>query len=125
MPPPSALLRLTNDLDRWGALFLQVAKTKEVFIAEQVLGGLVEWMGSDLLDGWLHLPIPLFEELSALSEELFLACQVYFAWLRETTTPTSVEGRQAYEDSIRAVLGRVDALAQRRGEGGDTGTDHA
>jgi hypothetical protein len=109
--PP--LGRLTRDLDRWGTLFLEVARTREAIAAEQVLGGLVEWMGSDLLDGWLRLPIPLFEELSGLSEELFQACQAYLAWLRQSPRPVSDESRSSHEAVIRSVLDRVRALAAR------------
>jgi hypothetical protein len=109
--PP--LLRLTRDLDRWGSLFLEVAQTKEAPAVEQVLGGLVEWMGSDLLDGWLRLPIPLFEEVSGLSEELFQACQAYLAWLRQAPRPVPAEGRRTHEELIRSVLDRVHALAVR------------
>lgn len=105
------LLRLTRDLDRWGTLFLEVARTKEAITAEQVLGGLVEWMGSDLLDGWLRLPIPLFEEVSGLSEELLQACQAYLAWLRQAPRPVPDEGRGMHEAVIRSVLDRVRALA--------------
>ena len=109
--PP--LVRLTRDLDRWGTLFLEVARTKEAPAVEQVLGGLVEWMGSDLLDGWLRLPIPLFEEVSGLSEELLQACQVYLAWLRQAPRPVPAEGRRTHEDLIRSVLDRIHALAAR------------
>ncbi len=112
-PPDSALLRLTRDLDRWGTLFLQVAQTKEAPAVEQVLGGLVEWMGSDLLDGWLRLPIPLFEEVSGLSEELFRACQAYLAWIRGAPQPVPAEGRRTHEALVRSVLDRVRALAAR------------
>ncbi len=111
--PPSPLLRLTRDLDRWGNLFLEVARTREAHVAEQVLGGLVEWMGSDLLDGWLHLPIPLFEELSGLAEELFRACEAYLAWLRQAARPLSEDGRRPQEDPVRAALDRVRALTAR------------
>ena len=107
------LFRLTRDLDRWGNLFLGVARTKEAPVVDQVLGGLVEWMGSDLLDGWLHLPIPLFEELSGLSEELFRACQAYLEWIRQSSRPLSAEGRRLHEDLIGSVLGRVKALSAR------------
>ena len=107
------LVRLTRDLDRWGTLFLEVARSKEANAAEQVLGGLVEWMGSDLLDGWLRLPIPLFEKVSGLSEELLQACQVYLAWLRQTPRAVPPEGRGTREAAIRAVLDRVRALAAR------------
>jgi hypothetical protein len=113
--PP--LVRLTQDLDRWGILFLEVARRREAPAVEQVLGGLVEWMGSDLLDGWLRLPIPLFEEVSGLSEELLQACQAYLAWLRRAPRPAPAEGRCRHEDLIRSVLDRVHALAKTSGEG--------
>ena len=109
--PP--LLLLAQDLDRWGALFIEVAQTKGASAVEQVLGGLVEWMGSDLLDGWLRLPIPLFEEMSGLSEELLQACQAYLVWLRQAPQPVPADGRRTHEDSIRSVLDRVHALAAR------------
>ncbi len=112
--PDSALLRLTQDLDRWGTLFLQVAQTKEAPSVEQVLAGLVEWMGSDLLDGWLRLPIPLFEEVSGLSEELFRACQAYLSWIRGAPQPAPAEDRRTHEDLVRSVLDRVRALAETR-----------
>lgn len=109
----SPLARLTGDLDRWGTLFLEVARAKEAPAVEQVLGGLVEWMGSDLLDGWLRLPIPLFEEVSGLAEELFRACQAYLAWIREGPHPAPTEGRRPHEDLVRSVLDRARALAAR------------
>ncbi len=111
--PESSLLRLTRDLDRWGDLFLQVARTKEAPAVEQVLGGLVEWMGSDLLDGWLHLPIPLFEEVSGLAEDLFRACEGYLAWIRQAPYPVPAGDRQPQERLIGAVLERVRSLPTR------------
>jgi hypothetical protein len=94
-------------------MFLEVARTREAIIAEQVLGGLVEWMGSDLLDGWLCLPIPLFEEVSDLSEELLQACQAYLVWLRQAPRPIPDESRSSHEAVIRSVLDRVQALVPR------------
>lgn len=111
MPP---LVRLTRDLDRWGSLFLEVTRSRGANAAEQVLGGLVEWMGNDLLDGWLRLPIPLFEQVSGLSEELLEACQAYLAWLRQTPQAVPPEGRGMRETAIRAVLDRVRAMATKR-----------
>ena len=110
-PSGSPILRLTRDLDRWGMLFLEVARTKEPPAVEQVLGGLVEWMGSDLLDGWLYLPIPLFEEVSGLAEELFRACESYLAWIRKAPHPIPAAERLHHEELIGAVLDRVRALA--------------
>ncbi len=109
--PP--LVRLTHDLDRWGSLFLEVARSREANAAEQVLGGLVEWMGSDLLDGWLRLPIPLFEQVSELAEELLQACQAYLAWLRQTP-PVPPEGRGKREATVGAILDRIRAMATKR-----------
>ncbi len=111
MPP---LVRLTRDLDRWGSLFLEVTRSRGANAAEQVLGGLVEWMGNDLLDGWLRLPIPLFEQVSGLSEELLQACQAYLAWLRQTPQAVPPEGRGMRETAIRAVLDRVRTMAPKR-----------
>ena len=115
MAEHSPLQRLTQDLDRWGSLFIQTAQQKEAPAVEQVLGGLVGWMGSDLLDGWLHLPIPLFEELSDLSEELFQACGSYLAWLRQAPRPIPGEDRRIREEAIRNVLDRAHALATAPG----------
>ena len=109
--PP--LVRLAGDLERWGSLFLEVARTREATAAEQVLGGLVEWMGSDLLDGWLRLPIPLFEEVSGLSEELFHACRAYLAWSRQSPCPAPEQDRGKHAEPIRCVLDRVHMLATR------------
>lgn len=94
-------------------MYLEAARTKEVPAVEQVLGGLVEWMGSDLMDGWVRLPIPVFEEVSGLSEELFRACEGYLAWIRRAARPISAEGRRPHEDLIRNVLERVHALTER------------
>ena len=95
---------------RWGTVFREVLESKGAAAAEQVLGGLVEWMGNDLMDGWLHLPIPLFEEVSELSEEVFRACEGCPAGARQP-------GRRApdatHEGRLRAVLERVRALASR------------
>ncbi|HSB73738.1 MAG TPA: hypothetical protein VLT62_30805 [Candidatus Methylomirabilis sp.] len=86
-------------------------ESKGAAAAEQVLGGLVEWMGNDLIDGWLHLPIPLFEKVSELSEELFRACESYLAWARQAPMPVPEAARQGYEQRLRVVLERVHALA--------------
>jgi hypothetical protein len=115
MPPRAQLQRLAGDLDRWGTLLLEVAKEKEPPAVEQVLGGLVEWMGSDLLDGWLHLPIPVFEKLSDLSEELFRACEGYLTWLRQAPRPIPEEARRNREEAIRRILDRIRVLAETPG----------
>lgn len=111
--PGSPLLRLTGDLERWGTVFRQVLQTKGAAAAEQVLGGLVEWMGNDLIDGWLHLTIPLFEEVSDLSEELFRVCESYLAWARQASTPSPDATGLCHEEMLQNVLERVRGLAER------------
>jgi hypothetical protein len=111
-PDHPQLSKLAGDLDRWGTMFLEVARTKDGTALEQVLGGLVEWTGSDLLNGWLHLPIPVFEELSGMAEELFRACETYLAWIRQAPPPVSEVDRAPHERTVRSVLERVRALAE-------------
>jgi hypothetical protein len=108
--PDSTLPRLAGDLERWGALFIDVAAAKGAPAAEQVLGGLVDWMGNGLIDGWLHLPIPLFERVSDLAEELFETCQVYLGRLKADVPALRSEARALHESRIREVLDRVRAL---------------
>jgi len=106
-----SLLGLARDLDRWGCLFLEVAQTKDASAIDRVLGGLVEWMGSDLVDGWLRLPIPVFEQVSELAEDLFRACAAYLVWTKQAPRPIAVEERKPHEDRIRITLARVRDLA--------------
>jgi len=110
--PHEALLRLVNDLERWGTLFLDVAGAKGPPAAEQILGGLVEWMGSGLIDGFLYLPIPAFEAVSDLAEELFEACQTYLTRLKAKPQALSAEERASHEAAIRAVLARARLTAE-------------
>ena len=107
----TSLHRLVADLERWGTLFVDVAAAKGGPAAEQILGGLVDWMGNGLIDGWLHLSIPLFERISDLAEELFQACQVYLGRLGAEAQGLPAEERASYEARIREVLGRVRSLS--------------
>jgi hypothetical protein len=108
--PDKTLPRLAGDLERWGILFIDVAAAKGAPAAEQVLGGLVAWMGNGLIDGWLHLPIPLFERISDLAEELFQTCQMYLERLKADAPDLPGGERASHEARIREVLGRVRAL---------------
>jgi hypothetical protein len=99
---------------RWsagGELFLRVADEDRLPAADQVLGGLVDWMGNGLLDGWLHLPIPRFEAISELAEELLQAYQAYLARMREATPARPVAERLASAAAIRTIMARTQALA--------------
>ena len=81
-PGEDALRRLCAGLEGWGTLLREAAERADAAAFEQVLGGLVDWMGNELLDGWLHLPIPVFEALSGLAEELLSAGQACHAAMR-------------------------------------------
>jgi hypothetical protein len=124
--PDQVFRRLAGDLERWGGLFLEVARTRDYPAIEQVLGGLVEWMGNDLIDGWLYLPLLTFDTLNEHSEALFQACRAYLGKLRGGPVPLPVEEGRTREEAIGAVLDRIRGLAasgageqQREQPGGD------
>lgn len=109
-PPGESLMRLVDELERWGELFLRLAREDRAPAAEQILGGLVDWMGNGLMEGWLHLPIPLFEEVSNLAEEMLEAFQAYLARVQKAPPPCSAEERASHEAPIRAILARARGL---------------
>ncbi len=106
---PATLHRLCGALEEWGRLVLDVAPGGDAAALEQVIGGLVDWMGNELLDGWLHLPIPLFEAVSEVAEKLFQASQTYLAAVR-SGGPLPAADRAPYERAIRTVLEGVAVL---------------
>ncbi len=108
----ATLHRLCGALEDWGRLVLEVAPGGDAAALEQVIGGLVDWMGNELLDGWLHLPIPLFEVVSGEAEELFQASQGYLAAVR-SGGPLPAAVRARHERAIQAVFAQVAALRQR------------
>jgi hypothetical protein len=63
-------------------------------------------MGNELLDGWLHLPIPVFERVSQLAEEVFQASQAYLDAVRSGGI-LAEPVRSGHEGTIRAILDRV------------------
>jgi hypothetical protein len=120
-PGAEALRRLADALQRWGGLMLDATGRVDAPAFEQVVGGLVEWMGNELLDGWLHLPIPVFEAVSGLAEELFRAGQGYHAALRAVGHALPAGERAAHERVIQDVLARVEALKKRGSGAGGPG----
>jgi hypothetical protein len=109
-PGHDACQRLCSALSEWGRLILQCGARGDASVLEQVIGGLVDWMGNELLDGWLHLPIPTFEAVSGLAEELFQASQELLAAVRAGGGPAT-DPATAPVGRIEAVLDRVKALA--------------
>jgi len=97
-------------LSAWGRLVVEVGASGAAPSLEQVIGGLVEWMGNELMDGWLHLPIPVFETASGLAEELFQVSQAYLAAVRAAGGVLPDAERAVHEARIRGVLERVDGL---------------
>jgi hypothetical protein len=121
-PSPGVVLdRLCAALGDWGRLVLEVAPRGDAAALEQIIGGLVDWMGNELLDGWLHLPIPVFERVSQAAEEVFQASRSYLEGVRaEGVLPEP--DRAAYESVIRAILERISLLKTGLPNAGCRGT---
>ena len=112
--PEERLDRLVSELERWGGLFIRMEREDRLEAAEQVLGGLVEWMGNGLIEGWLYLPIPVFERLSDLAEELMLEFQGSLRQLGETPRPLAAGARAPHEAAIGDILRRARELTTIR-----------
>jgi hypothetical protein len=70
---------LADDIADWGERFLRVEAAGGRESAEQLLGGIAEWLGSDLVDGMPVMPLERWERLDALSEELLQGCKACIA----------------------------------------------
>lgn len=112
--PEESLARLVAEMDRWGTVFLRLAGEGRPDAAEQAMGGLVDWMGNGLIDGWLHLPVATFEQVSDLAEELLHAFQDYLAWLRAGAMAHPADGAGRRDDLVREILARAHALTAER-----------
>jgi hypothetical protein len=111
--PEERLAGLVGELERWGELFIRMGREDRLEAAEQVLGGLVEWMGNGLVEGWLYLPIPVFERLSNLAEELMLEFQGALRRLRDAPRPLATDDRAPHEVAIGDILARASGLTVR------------
>lgn len=70
---------LADDIADWGERFLRVEAAGGRESAEQLLGGIAEWLGSDLVDGMPVMPLERWELLDALAEELLQGCKACIA----------------------------------------------
>ncbi len=70
---------LASDIADWGERFLRAEAAGGMEAAEQLLGGIAEWLGSDLVDGMPVMPLERWEILDALAEELLQGCKARIA----------------------------------------------
>ncbi len=66
---------LAGDIVDWGERFLRVRAAYGEEAAGQVLGGITEWLGGDLVDGMPVMPMEDWTLLDELAEELLQACK--------------------------------------------------
>ena len=70
---------LAGDIADWGERFLRVRTSCGGEAAAQLLGGIAEWLGTDLVDGMPVLPMERWLLLDGLAEELLQACKACVA----------------------------------------------
>jgi hypothetical protein len=66
---------LARDIADWGERVLRVRDSCGAEAAGQVLGGIAEWLGTDLVDGMPVMPMERWLLLDGLAEELLQACR--------------------------------------------------
>jgi len=90
---------LAGDIADWGDRFLRVRAGCGDEAARQVLGGIAEWLGTDLVDGMPLLPLERWTLLDGLAEELLQGCRA------------CSDGEPGAEDGVRVVIGKARELA--------------
>lgn len=70
---------LAEDIADWAERFLRAEAAGGKEAAGQVLGGIAEWLGSDLVDGMPVMPLERWLLLDALAEELLQGCRAQLA----------------------------------------------
>jgi len=66
---------LADDIIDWGERFLRVLEECGDEAAQQVLGGIAEWLGTDLVDAMPVMDMEQWLVLDGLAEELFQSCR--------------------------------------------------
>jgi hypothetical protein len=66
---------LADDIVDWGERFLRVLDECGPEAAQQVLGGIAEWLGTDLVDAMPVMDMEQWLLLDGLAEELFQSCR--------------------------------------------------
>lgn len=70
MTREQAVAHLVRDLEAFSAGFVAAARGGDAGRVEEAVGGLVEWLGHDLVDAFFALDVATWEALSDLAEEL-------------------------------------------------------
>lgn len=70
---------LAEDIADWAERFLRAEAAGGKEAAGQVLGGIAEWLGSDLVDGMPVMPLEEWLILDGLAEELLQGCKAHIA----------------------------------------------
>lgn len=70
---------LAEDIADWAERFLRAEAAGGKEAAAQVLGGIAEWLGSDLVDGMPVMPLERWMVLDTLAEELLQGCKACIA----------------------------------------------
>jgi len=84
---------LAEDIADWAERFLRAEAAGGKEAAGQVLGGIAEWLGSDLVDGMPVMPLEQWLILDGLAEELLQGCKAHIA--------EEKAGRQVLSEIIR------------------------
>lgn len=66
---------LADDIVDWGERFLRVLDGCGAEAAQQVLGGIAEWLGTDLVDAMPVMDMEQWLLIDGLAEELFQSCR--------------------------------------------------
>ena len=86
---------LAGDIADWGERFLRVRTSCGSEAAAQLLGGIAEWLGTDLVDGMPVMPMDRWQLLDGLAEELLQACKACTA------------GENGAEERLRAIINQA------------------
>ncbi len=106
----SAIELVVRDLEAWAGRFLAAARAAEAGRAEEVVAGLVDWLGHDLVDALRRMDLVTWEALSDLAEELFQRLREARAGLGVSEAGGGGLDLPAAEAAIGAILGRARAL---------------
>lgn len=71
----ACIVTLADDIVDWGERFLRVLGECGSEAAQQVLGGIAEWLGTDLVDAMPLIDMEHWLLLDGLAEELFQSCR--------------------------------------------------
>ncbi len=71
----ACIVTLADDIVDWGERFLRVLGECGSEAAQQVLGGIAEWLGTDLVDAMPLMDMEQWLLLDGLAEELFQSCR--------------------------------------------------